>query len=284
MQTRLLAAQLVLLCSGLPLVVSAATPIAPLSESAAEPSSQPTTVNCAELGHIRTGKPVLVPAGIYRPFFRNAAERSADRAPQPPVKVAAFRLDATAVTRGEYLRFVCQHPAWRKSMAKALFAEAGYLATWSNDLDAGAQRLDQPVTHISWFAARAFCAARNARLPTLAEWERAGGSADAVANARGNPTSEPVNHFRFAMGRPAADLQHSGLTFPGIWEWTADFNSVATGNSGSGGRSSLFCGDGFRSNDARDYAAFLRYSFRSSLRGDYTLKNLGFRCAEDLAP
>jgi formylglycine-generating enzyme required for sulfatase activity len=263
--------------------------MAPLTESAGEPSSQPATVNCAELGDALTGQSVLVPAGIYRPFFRDDAERSAGRAPQPPVRVAPFRLDATAVTRGEYLRFVCQHPAWRKSMVKALFAEAGYLAGWPNDLDPGTQGLEQPVTYVSWFAARAFCAARNARLPTLAEWERAGGPGDGdedagAADARGSLTSEPANPFRFAMGRPAADLQHTGLTFPGIWEWTADFNSVATGNSGSGGRSSLFCGDGFRSNDARDYAAFLRYSFRSSLRGNYTLKNLGFRCVEDIAP
>jgi formylglycine-generating enzyme required for sulfatase activity len=284
MQTSLLAAQLAALCTGLSLVVPAAAPMASLTESAAEPSSQPAAVNCAELGVALTGKSVLVPAGIYRPFFRDAAARSAGRAPQAPVKVAAFRLDATAVTRGEYLRFVCQHSAWRKSMVKALFAEAGYLAGWSNDLDAGTQGLEQPVTHVSWFAARAFCAARNARLPTLAEWERAGGPGEAgAADVHDNLSSEPANPFRFAMGRPAADLQHSGLTFPGIWEWTADFNSVATGNSGSGGRSGLFCGDGFRSNDARDYAAFLRYSFRSSLRGNYTLKNLGFRCVEDIA-
>src|SRR5688572_12244865 len=106
MQIRLLAAQLAILCTGPSLVVSAATPIPPLTESAPEPSSQSATVNCAELGAAPTGKSVLVPAGIYRPFFRNDAEGSADRAPQPPVKVAAFRLDATAVTRGEYLRFV----------------------------------------------------------------------------------------------------------------------------------------------------------------------------------
>jgi formylglycine-generating enzyme required for sulfatase activity len=278
MQIRLFAVQLAISCAGLPAVVAVATPMTTPTESAAEPSSQLEAVNCNDVGSPLTGKSVLVPAGLYRPFFKSDAERSASAAAAPPVKVAAFRLDSTAVTRGEYLRFVCQQPPWRKSRVKALFAEESYLSGWSNDLDTGAQALDQPVTHVSWFAARAFCAARGARLPTLAEWERAGGTVDAE-DRRGNPAVEPGNPFRFAMGRPAADLQHSGLIFPGVWEWTADFNSVATG---SGGRSSLFCGDGFRSNDARNYAAFLRYSFRSSLRGNYTLKNLGFRCAEDI--
>ncbi len=91
-------------------------------------------------------------------------------------------------------------------------------------------------------------------------------------------------YFAFAMGQRAADLAHTPLRLSGIWEWTEDFNSaVVAGRIGNaqGGNSSLFCGDGFRAIDPTNYAAFLRYSFRSSLRGDFTLRNLGFRCTRD---
>jgi formylglycine-generating enzyme required for sulfatase activity len=36
-------------------------------------------------------------------------------------------------------------------------------------------------------------------------------------------------------------------------------------------------------NDMEDYAAFLRFSYRGSLRGNYCIANLGFRCAADYA-
>jgi formylglycine-generating enzyme required for sulfatase activity len=84
------------------------------------------------------------------------------------------------------------------------------------------------------------------------------------------------------MGRAAADIHSTPIEFGRTWEWAADFNSaLALGDStGPNGGSSLFCGAGFRSNNATDYAAFLRYSFRSSLRANYTLETLGFRCAK----
>lgn len=200
------------------------------------------------------------------------------------IPVAEFWLDAAPVTRAEYLNFVRRNPMWRKSQVKALFAESTYLADWSDDLNPGDSDAQKAaVTFVSWFAARAFCAKRNNRLPTVAEWERAAGVANqAKSDAPDTAQTQQQTPFRFAMGRPAADLQSTSLTFGSAWEWTADFNSaVALGDNANAENtaSSLFCGDGFRSNNAADYAAFLRYSFRSSLRANYALKNLGFRCA-----
>jgi formylglycine-generating enzyme required for sulfatase activity len=44
-----------------------------------------------------------------------------------------------------------------------------------------------------------------------------------------------------------------------------------------------FCGAASQgATDRTDYAAFMRYAFRSSLKPDYTIHNLGFRCAKDL--
>ncbi len=215
---------------------------------------------------------VMIPAGGYLPFFKQKVAKS--------IPVAEFWLDAAPVTRREYLDFVRRNPAWRKSQVKALFAESNYLADWRSDASPG-DDFESPVTFVSWFAARAFCADRGDRLPTVAEWERAAGAPNPAMFSALDLATASAAPFRFAMGRAAADIHSTPIEFGSTWEWAADFNSaLALGDStGPNGRSSLFCGAGFRSNNATDYAAFLRYSFRSSLRANYTLKTLGFRCA-----
>ena len=222
---------------------------------------------------------VFVPAGTYTPFFKTGAVTRA-------VPVAPICLSASPVTHEEFLGFVRGHPDWRKSRIKALYAEDSYLADWHDDLTPEPGLLSQPVTFVSWFAAGAYCEAQGARLPTVAEWERfAGGSAP--ANAPGASSSivpGGAAPFAFAMGRPSPELTYTGLEFPGVWEWTANFNSaLVSGRIGTsaGADASQFCGDGIRAVDPTNYAAFLRYSFRSSLRGNFALKNLGFRCVRE---
>jgi len=238
-----------------------------LSLAAANKSTPPQTV---EHETARQAGMVAIPTGSYHPFFKRA-----DDAQELPVD--AFRLDAAPVTKFQYLEFVRSHATWRKSRIKGLLAERNYLADWVDDLDPGAD-LQGPVTFVSWFAARAYCGERG-RLPSVAEWERVAGA---------TPDSTPLLHdanpakpFQFAMGKLAADVGTIPLQFGGVWEWTEDFNSTPSMSTKENARSdsSLFCGDGYRSNNAADYAAFLRYSLRSSLRANYALKNLGFRCA-----
>jgi formylglycine-generating enzyme len=213
---------------------------------------------------------VFVPAGRHKPFFRSAGNRE--------VPVAPMCLDVAPVSNAQYLEFVRAHPEWRKSRIERLFAEPNYLAHWQDDLSLPAESLSEPVVFVSWFAASAFCEANGSRLPRVHEWER-------VAGARApGPPSASAQPFAFAMGHRAADLVRSPLVLARIWEWTEDFNSsVVSGGLGTAqdGNTNLFCGDGYRATDATDYAAFLRYSFRSSLRGDFALKNLGFRCTRD---
>ena len=70
-----------------------------------------------------------------------------------------------------------------------------------------------------------------------------------------------------------------------VWEWVADFNSaLVTGDAqgDTGLDRGLFCGGGAQgAADVQDYPAFMRYAFRSSLKADYCVHNLGFRCAKD---
>ena len=231
---------------------------------ASEPAKPAVTQNKALVGMI------LIPAGDYRPFFKRADG-------QQSMPVAAFYIDVAPVTKLQFLDFVRRNPTWRRSEAKALVAEANYLADWSEDLDPGGN-VNGPVTFVSWSAARAFCSERG-RLPTVAEWERVAG--ERLDLQKPDDISHHYTPFQFAMGTVASDLRRLPLQFGTVWEWTEDFNSAPalSGAQTGSGDGPLFCGDGYRSNDATDYAAFLRHSLRSSLRASYTLKNLGFRCA-----
>ena len=70
-----------------------------------------------------------------------------------------------------------------------------------------------------------------------------------------------------------------------VWEWVGDFNSnFVTGESreDSSLNRDLFCGaGGLASGDKENYAAFMRFAFRSSLKGNSAIWNLGFRCVKE---
>jgi formylglycine-generating enzyme required for sulfatase activity len=45
----------------------------------------------------------------------------------------------------------------------------------------------------------------------------------------------------------------------------------------------LYCAAGsLKAVDKEDYASFMRFAFRESLKAAYTVRNLGFRCAMDI--
>lgn len=232
---------------------------------------------------------VEVPAGTHRPLFVPPGETNS-------VQVPVFRLDRHPVTNGDYLEFVTQNPKWRRSQVKRIFADENYLRHWAGDLEPGeAAMSNQPVTWVSWFAAKAYAQWQGKRLPTVTEWEYAAthgfstldGSKDPEFQAairRWYSTPSPTSLPLVAQGRANILGIHDfhGL----VWEWTADFNSsLVTGDArgNSGIERQLFCGAGSAGNrNPSDYPAFLRYGFRSSLKASYCIHNLGFRCAADL--
>lgn len=233
---------------------------------------------------------VRVPAGFYTPLFRSPTEPK-------EIRVNAFLLDIAPVTNEQFLEFVRASPSWQRSRVKRLFADEGYLRHWAGDLDFGTDPLAarQPATHVSWFAAKAYCAWRGGRLPTTAEWEfaasagfdRADGTNDArfvAALNRWYATPSPKKLPAVASGRTNFFGLHDlhGL----VWEWTSDFNSaLVTGDArgDTGLDRQLFCGSGSQgASDRANYPGFMREAFRSSLKANYTVPNLGFRCAKDL--
>lgn len=224
---------------------------------------------------------VRVGPGTARPLFTAPGE-------EKELHIGAFLLDKRAVTNAEFLSFLRGHPQWRRDRVARLFADENYLSNWSAPLQLSPTApADAPVVHVSWFAARAYCEARGARLPTENEWELAASADETRADASADDAFQERVLSWYAKPTPAV-LPRAGqgkANFWGaqelhglIWEWVLDFGSsvpdpAAVGSCG---------GDAQANGDKRDYASFMRAAFRSSLQANYTTSNLGFRCARDL--
>jgi formylglycine-generating enzyme required for sulfatase activity len=97
---------------------------------------------------------VTIAAGVYTPLYTNVRGEAR-------VAVNAFYLDIYAVTNAQYLTFVQANSQWRRSRVPRLFADQAYLSHWPSDVppsEASSVWLHSPVTYVSWFAARAYCA------------------------------------------------------------------------------------------------------------------------------
>ena len=262
--------------------VIAEGPLAHPVRTGAEPDSTPPTSAATKVT-------VPIPGGEYVPHYALTAD------PEPRVDIGAFAIDARPVTVGEFLDFVRVRPEWRRSRAPAVLAGSDYLKSWEGDLEpnpdgAGSRR---PVTEVSWFAARAYCSWRGMRLPTTDEWEYVAGAGEESTD--GFRDGELNRRFLdLHMSRPGPDeLPAVGRTFRNaygvwdlhglVWEWTSDFNNQMLTGAGRDDQSldrGLFCAAGsVGATDIENYAAFLRYAYRSSLTGDYGGRLLGFRCA-----
>lgn len=228
----------------------------------------------------------LVKGGEYLPLYGIDKEEK--------VRVNDFYMDVTPVTHAKYLEFVREFSQWRRSKVKKLFADERYLYFWEGDLNVPKELLDKPVNNVSWFAAKAYCECQGKRLPDVDEWEYAAMADTQKADARKDSL------FNLAVLKsyetPKTFLRPVGLgqeNFWGIhdlhgvvWEWNMDFNSIIiTGESRSNGNTDkgLFCAAGaIGATDLMNYAAFMRYAMRSSLKANYNLNTLGFRCVKDV--
>ena len=229
---------------------------------------------------------VFIPAGSYLPLYSG----------NKTTKVPAFMIDRLPVTNADFGRFIADNPEWSRKNVKRLFADAGYLRHWKDDGTFATGIAGSAVVNVSWFAARKYCECQGKRLPTTAEWERA------AEAGRTRPDGRNEEGFYALIleliSKPSfTHLPEAGTTlknYYGVWdligvtwEWTWDFNSALSTGESRGNASldnTLFCGGGsLQSGDTGNYAAFLRYAMRSSLKASNTVQSLGFRCAKDVA-
>jgi formylglycine-generating enzyme required for sulfatase activity len=214
--------------------------------------------------------------------------------PAPKVKqatVRAFEMDRRTVSNADFARFVTAHPQWRRDRVARLFADGGYLRHWHGSAVPGAAIAAQPVTHVSWFAAKAYCESQGARLPTWYEWEFVSAAGDKVPDARQDPAWRQAILDWYA--RPAsAGLPAAGAAAPNyygvsdvhgvVWEWVLDLGSMmVSGDNREQGDPDVmrFCGSGALTLEQKDnYAMLMRIATLSSMQASYTSSSMGFRC------
>jgi len=224
-----------------------------------------------------------IPAGTYKPLMKTVADE---------ITVGSFLLDEKPVTNAQFKAFTDARPEWSPTRVKALFADNQYLQHWDSTGTYVGETEQMPVVYVSWFAAKAYCSWLGKRLPTLDEWEyAAAGKPEPGQNISSTETlilnwysrMTGENHVSGSIYRNEFGIwDMHGL----VWEWVYDFNRVVSNDDSRNSEeipSGLFCGSAsLNSAGASDYASFIRYAFRGSITGNYTMHRLGFRCAQSL--
>ena len=193
----------------------------------------------------------LIPAGAFRPLYDNG---------EGSVRVASFRLDRYPVTRAQY-------------------------AAFRNLPAVPAPDANRPATNVTQNDAAAYCSARGARLPTETEWEYAAAASATQGDGRSDASfrQKLIELYTRKRGLTPAEV---GSTFRNVygvedmhglvWEWVAPAH-----HDHAVGRHDMSCAASARgATDTSDFAAFLRFAFRSGLTPDMRQPNLGFRCAQ----
>lgn len=217
---------------------------------------------------------VTIPEGW---FWMGSESRYRWESPRHRVRVDAFEIARTAVTRRDYARFLIE----------TNHAEP---AGWRDPLF-GAP--DQPVVGVSWFAAISYCEwlsksrEETYRLPTEAEWEKAcRGGLDDAEYAWGNEPPSSIEYFGGEWNAPRAVAQWRPNGFglfnigDNIHEWcmdwyAEDYYAVSPGKNPRGpgeGKRRVSRGGSWRHQVKASRAAH-----RSSLPPEYRYTDYGFR-------
>jgi formylglycine-generating enzyme required for sulfatase activity len=171
---------------------------------------------------------VLVPAGDF-PMGTN--ERFSDEGPQHTVHLDAYYIDKYEVTNLQYEKFI--DATHRKAPSHF------------TDRQVPQGKADHPVTFVTWYDARDYCAWAGKRLPNEAEWEKAARGTDARTFPWGNEfdirkANTPVRWGRigvegdttpvgaFPDGASPYGLQDMSGN---VWEWTDSWYLAYPGNT-----------------------------------------------------
>jgi formylglycine-generating enzyme required for sulfatase activity len=242
---------------------------------------------------------VYIPAGTFRMGGMDV-RRAPNEIPEHDVTLDAFWMDQLEVTNAMYglcvSAGVCSLPQNLKSQRRPeYFTDSEFK--------------DYPVIYVTWGQAKAYCEWAGRRLPTEAEWERAGRGDDFRTFPWGEDKADGLlANFNMLVGDtsrvgtyPAGASPFGVLDMAGnVAEWVNDFYSfdysaaLANPVNPTGPATSSSFNRVVRGGSLGDAEINIRVSKRSSVRGsnlsapqDSTAyvgdssPRIGFRCAED---
>lgn len=225
--------------------------------------------------------------------FRSAVKLTDDTGDK--LSVAPFRMRSSFVTNAEFLAFVNNDARWRRDRIAALFATRGYLSRWSGPLSLGPNAPpDAAVTGVSWFAARAYCASEQARLPHWIEWEYAAAADARSRDARADTVRQAriLSNLLASFSGPPATPARQGPNVYGLFgmhklvgEWVDDYAALfADADARSPGDSNALrlCGGSALSfSDRTDSSLVMRVAALAAMTPADSSSSVGFRCAKD---
>lgn len=235
---------------------------------------------------------VAIPAAA---FTMGSNDGPDDERPAHPVDVARFEIDRLPVTNAQFAEFLNALGTHNKN-GERLFDD--------DDPDARIHKIgnrwvadggfeNHPAVEVSWPGARDYCAWRNKRLPTEAEWEKAARGTDGRKYPWGNtPPDRTQGQFSARFNNTApVDAFPAGASPYGVldlsgnaWEWVSSAYRAYPYNAHDG-REDQKAGPvratrgGGHDSPAEEITATQRgrYLSRNPRAGHH---NIGFRCAQ----
>jgi formylglycine-generating enzyme required for sulfatase activity len=196
----------------------------PADQAAETPTPLPTVPPSPQVTDVM----IEIPAGA---FVMGSDAGDPEDAPAHQVDLAAFEIDKYEVTNADFDLFV-------QATDYVTDAEQGGKKSWRDSFAEGKE--DHPVVRVTWNDAVAYCAWRDKRLPSEAEWEKAargtqgyrypwGDEWDAAkANARASGLRGTVAVGSFGAGASPYGVEDLAGN---VWEWTADWYQAYPGNA-----------------------------------------------------
>ena len=207
-------------------------------------------------------------------------EHNSSNSPQHLIYLDAYWMDQVEITNSMYLKCMKANGCTRPASDNIRYDKWVYR--------------DHPITYITWYQADEYCRWANRRLPTEAEWEKAGRGTDGLKYPWGNegPNArlanfdqadihEAVSAYRYPLGAsPYGVLNMSGNVREWVMDWFDPlyytYSPYANPLGPATGTERSLRGGSYNENQ-RQIRVFSRFNHEPQSAG----LSRGFRCAQD---